>query len=479
MHAGRIIPGVVLVAAAAAIAIWLTRTSARPVPRVNPEQQRRLAEKLNPPLPPVPTAADAPRADGKLERADVPAASLPGEWPQFRGPQRDGVCRDEVPLAEKLTDPPKVIWARDVGEGHAGPTILGGRVFLVDYDVAREANVIRCMSLADGRDIWSYAYGAKVKREHGMSRTVAAVTKDYLVAMGPRCGVTCLNTADGSPRWHIDLPSRCGTAVPKWNAGQCPLIDRGRAILAPGGNALMLAVDCQSGKVVWHTPNPNRWKMTHSSITPVDLAGRRMYVYCANRGAFGVDAETGKRLWTLGEWKVRMANVPAPVVVPPDRILLSGDYDAGAILVKLIPRDGAIVPEVVLRKPYEEFSTRHHTPIFHGGLLYSVRQDQQMACMDLTGRVLWASGAEHRFNYGPFLIAGKIIYAMNDAGVLTLVRAGGEAFDVLSSVQAVTHEKDGRQVPGHDAWAPMALVAGRLILRDMTRMVCLDVRAEK
>ena len=125
MHAGRIIPGVVLVASATAMAVWFVCASGAPMaPRVHPDKQRQLTEKLNPPLPPVPTAADAPRADGKLERGEGVAANLPGDWPQFRGPMRDGICRDDVPLAAMIT---RLDWQKGLDiTGHVIGTLLGG-----------------------------------------------------------------------------------------------------------------------------------------------------------------------------------------------------------------------------------------------------------------------------------------------------------------------------------------------------------------
>ena len=481
MNAGKLIPAAVAAAAIAVLVVWWTQGSSRAVvPRVSDSDlerltRQRLAREARVRIP-VPEAADPPRDDGRMERAGGSAADLPGAWPQFRGPQRDGICRDPTPLAKTWAKPPKVLWSRPVGEGHAGPAVLDGKVYLVDYDIERKADVVRCMSLETGKDIWAYSYPMAVKRDHGRSRTVPAVTKEFIVAIGPRCHVTCLNTEDGMPRWRIDLVARFGTTVPNWHTGQCPLIDAGRAILAPAGNAMLAAIDCKSGKVVWHTPNPQGWRMSHSSITPMELGGRKIYVYCSSGGVVGVEAETGKLLWSDDSWRVRMANVPAPVPVGKGRLLLSGDYDAGARMIELRAEGDRIVPKTVFEKTLDEFSARHHTPILYKGHLYSVRQDKQLACMDLSGVVKWSSGDARQFNYGPFLIAGDRIYAMDDHGLLSLIAASPDGYEELARFQAVTHAHEGATVPGHDAWAPMAMVGGRLLLRDLTKLVCLDVR---
>ena len=98
-------------------------------------------------------------------------------------------------------------------------------------------DAIRCLSLDDGREIWRYNYPVEIKRNHGMSRTVPAVSGGYVVTLGPKCQVYCLNAATGALAWKKDLVRECGTTVPPWYAGQCPLIDGDRVILAPGARA--------------------------------------------------------------------------------------------------------------------------------------------------------------------------------------------------------------------------------------------------
>jgi len=142
----------------------------------------------------------------------------------------------------------KHLWSIEVGEGYAGAAILNGRVYVLDYDAVGKADVVRCLSLADGKDIWKYSYPVFVKRNHGMSRTIPAVTDNYVVTLGPKCYVTCLDAVSGEFKWMIDLVKDFKTTIPQWYAGQCPLIDGQKAIIAPGGESLMIAVDCQAAR---------------------------------------------------------------------------------------------------------------------------------------------------------------------------------------------------------------------------------------
>lgn len=394
------------------------------------------------------------------------ASALPGAWPCFRGAQRDGIARDETPLAGEWTGTPRELWQIEVGEGYAGAAVLGGKVYLMDYDREGKADALRCLSLADGAEIWRFSYPLSVKRNHGMSRTVPAVTEKLVVALGPKCHVSCLDAETGEFKWGIDLVREYGTTVPPWYAGQCPLIDDGKVILAPAGSSLLIAVDGETGEVVWKTPNPRSWKMTHVSVVPMEIAGQRQYVYCGHRGVAGVSADDGSLLWDTSDWKISIATVASPVPLPDDRLFLSGGYKAGSLMVKVSEAGGTWLAEPLFRLPPEEFGATQQTPIFHDGHLYGVRPNGELVCLGLDGKVLWASGSGTKFGLGPFLVADGKIYVMDDHGTLTMAVATPEAFRPLGSAQVLD---------GHDSWGPMALAGGRLLVRDLTRMVCLEV----
>ena len=412
------------------------------------------------------------KIEGELAVFDGVGSDIAGAWPWFRGANYDAISLEkEVKLAGSWPDEgPGVVWSVDVGEGYAGPAILNGKVYLVDYDKEKQCDVIRCLSLEDGRDIWRYSYPVKIKYNHGMSRTVPAVTDKYIVSMGPKCHVTCLDSETGSFRWMLNLPREYNTEVPLWYAGQCPLIEDGRAIIAPAGDVLMMAVDCQSGEVVWEAENRHGWTMTHSSILPMEFAGKRMYVYCGSGGVAGVSAEDGSILWETFDWKMR-TNVPSPVVVGDGMIFFCAGYGKGSLMLRLTEADGKIVPETMFTLKPKVFGSEQHTPVFYDGHIYGVRPDWQLVCLDLEGSVVWTSSSSYDFKkLGPFMVANGFIYAMNGEGKLTLAEASSKGFKVLSEAQVLD---------GIESWAPMAIASGRLIVRDLTKMVCLDVGAAK
>ncbi|MGD1084802.1 MAG: PQQ-binding-like beta-propeller repeat protein [Verrucomicrobiota bacterium] len=415
-------------------------------------------------------AAINPILAGKLIPGPAQQTNLPGLWPQFRGPNRDDISPETTPLARSW-DPagPRQLWAVDCGEGYAGVVVREGRVYLLDYDYDKKQNALRCLSLADGAELWRYAYNLPVKRNHGMTRTVPALSDKFIVAMDPKCHVLCLDAATGELRWGMNLVSEFGATVPPWYAGQCPLIDSNAVILAPGGHdALLAAVELETGKILWRAPNPRGWKMTHSSVMPMEFAGQRFYVYCGSGGVAGVSATNGALLWDTDAWKISIATVPSPLVLEGGKILLAGGYNSGSLLLQLKDQGGKLVPETVWKLAPEVFAATQQTPIFHNGNVFGTRPDGRFVCLGLDGKVLWASPAGDSFGLGPFLFADGLFFVMNDSGRLTLVEDSSSRFTPLAQAQVLQ---------GRESWGPMALVGGRLLARDLTRLVCLDVSA--
>jgi outer membrane protein assembly factor BamB len=413
------------------------------------------------------------KISGALFKSDGVPADLPGAWPRFRGANYDAISPEKVSLSRTWPpEGPRVRWSVEVGEGYAGAAVREGRVYLLDYDQDKQADAVRCLSLNDGKEIWRYSYPVKIKRFHGMSRTVPAVTDKYVVTLGPKGHVTCLDARTGEFRWMLNLVKEFGTTIPQWYAAQCPLIDDGKAILAPAGSVLMMAVDCATGAAVWQTPNPDKWVMTHSSLVPMEFKGRRFYIYCGGSteagGVVGVSAQDGQVLWKTDAWKVR-TNVPMPVVVGADQVFLTagyGQYDNGCMMLRLRESDGQIVVQPEFKQPTSVFGSMQQTPIFYNGYIYGVGMDKQLICLDLLGKVVWTSTSGNTFGSGPYVVADGLLYVLDDSGVLTLVEAVSAGYTQLSRAKVLS---------GIESWAPMAIASGRLIVRDLTRMVCLDI----
>jgi outer membrane protein assembly factor BamB len=208
--------------------------------------------------------------------------------------------------------------------------------------------------------------------------------------------------------------------------------------------------------------------MTHSSIVPVTVGETQAYLYAGSGGVAAVAPEDGRLLWDTTDWKINIATVPSPVPLGDGRVFLSGGYDAGSMMIELAEAGEGLTHRSLFRLDAEVFGAAQQTPVYHEGHIFGVRPDGQLVCLTPEGRTRWASGAQHKYGLGPFMIADGLIFVMDDHGHLSVVEAVPDRFNLLAQAQVLD---------GHDSWGPMALAGGRLILRDLTRMVCLDVRA--
>ncbi len=414
----------------------------------------------------------------KADRA-VPAGTLSGFWPGFRGPARDNVAPQAGNLAGSWPEEgPRVLWTIPLGDGHAMPALSDGNLYVLDYDEARKGDCLRCLNADTGQQRWEHLYAVRTKRNHGISRTVAATDGDAVVTLGPQCHVLCLDAKSGAYRWGVNLTQRYGAKVPLWYAGQCPLIDGGVAVFAPAGtNALLCGIDVKSGSAVFETPNPGGLSMSHSSVMVLTVDGTRQYVYAAQGGIVGVGADgdgRGRLLWRTGAFQPSVI-APSPVPLTDGRFFMTAGYGFGGAMFRVVRKDGAWQAELLFKTDRKQFASEQQTPIFMDGLLYTVLPSdgggdrQQLVCMTPEGARLWSSGKENTFGLGPYVaVAGGRMILMDDVGTLSLARVGREGF-TLSGRHALMAGK------GRDAWGPMLLVGGRLYVRDSTRLYCLQL----
>jgi len=476
------VPGLLLVVGVVVV-LALTRSG----PQVNvqsrvPGQQGQATTPAPDAQPAAPTADTPPAAatDPDAVAAPPPGASMPAPaassgaaanvsgsaiWDAFRGPGRMNISSESLARGFPASGPRR-LWQINLGEGHAGAAVYKGRVYILDYNVGARRDELRCLDLSTGKQLWSEGYAVDIKSNHGISRTIPATDGKHVVSIGPMGQVMCCDANSGKRLWLKDLVKEYGTVIPTWYGGQCPLIENNNAIIAPGGKALMIAVHLPTGKVTWSTPNPRGWQMTHSSIMPVQFAGKRIYVYPASGGVAGVNAADGKLLWSTSEWTVNTANVPTPVPLGSDgRIFVCGGYNSGAAILQM--GAGGTSVSVAKRIRPTVFQSHQQTPILYQGHLYGVRVPADLVCLDLNGSVVWASGPTARFGLGPYVMANGLLYVLSDTGEMTIVEPNASAYKPLAKAKVV---------PGPDAWAPIAIADGKLLCRDRTTMVCLDMR---
>lgn len=296
--------------------------------------------------------------------------------------------------------------------------------------------------------------------------------------MGPRSHVMCVERLTGNLLWGIDLEKQYKTETPLWYTGQCPLIDNNVAVIAVGGSSLMIGVDCKTGKVLWETPNPNNRKMSHSSILPVNISGKRLYIYASIGSVFGVSAEEadkGKLLWEISDWAPSVI-APMPVNLGNNRIFVTGGYGAGGAVIQLTENNGnfsAKLEEKFL--PHEGLASEQQSPIVYNGKIYGIlpkdagANRNQFICYNVADvkTPVWQSGKTQRYGLGPYMLLNDKFLILSDEGVLTMISAKSNKFELLNEIKILE---------GHDAWGPFAFANGYLLLRDSKKIYCVDLK---
>lgn len=413
---------------------------------------------------------------------------LPGSWPRFRGSDFDNISKDNAPLAERWdTSGPPVLWQITLGEGYAGPAVFNGRVYVLDYNEKRKSDMLRCFSLKTGSELWRRWYTVEFKRNHGYSRTIPAITEKYVVTIGPRSHMMCVDPLSGEMIWALDLEKEYGIRgtlkgriTPEFYSGQCPLIDNNMAVIAPGGKALMAGIDCSTGKEVWRTPNSDSLRMSHTSIMPMTIHGKKMYVYAALGGVCGVSAEgddRGQLLWKTTEWSPSIA-VASPLSLGNGEIAAFGSYGAGTARIKVSRNEsGGFTASVTEQhKASAGMASEQHTPIMTGDYIWTVLPEnagalkKQLACFNKSNLVtpVWSSGKEMRFGkgMGPFIMSKNKLFLLDDEGTLYLFTISEKEATLVSSHKVMN---------AVEAWSPMALAGKYLLIRDSHNMLCLDI----
>jgi len=288
----------------------------------------------------------------------------------------------------------------------------------------------------------------------------------------------CCDPVTGKLKWTLDIQKQFQTETPFWYSGQCPRIEDNQLIIAPAGEEVLMAgIDCETGEIVWQTPNTTGYKMSHSSVMPMTLGGKKMYVYAGIGGVCGVSAETadrGKLLWNVDKWKPSVV-APSPLQLSSSEIALTAGYGAGGARLQVKSTDGKWSATITDQyKPNEGLSSEQQTPILYEQMVIAIlpkdgggRRGKLVAYSPSNLRTpIWESAADERFGLGPYLAIGNHLFALKDDGELYVYQIEQKGMKFI---------KKQRIMEGIDAWGPMAYADGYLMLRDAHGVYCLKV----
>jgi outer membrane protein assembly factor BamB len=398
-----------------------------------------------------------------------------GDWPQFRGPNRDNISTETGIYRTWPTGGPKVLWKTPVCEGYAGAAIKDGRLYLNDYDAVKKEHVVRCISLADGKDLWRWSYPVDIRPNHGITRTVPAIGKTLVFSLDPKCRFHALDIKTGKLVWQKNLVQDYKATIPGWYAGQNPLLDGDKVIIATGGDALVVAFDQATGKEVWRTANAGKDVMSHASLMPATILGVKQLLYLTMNKVVGVAQTDGQFLWS-SPFVAKLAACPSPVSVGDGRVFVTSGYEAGSSMYQVEKGASGFTAQKLYDLTSVQFNSEVHTPILYQNHLFAVSSKTRgrFTCLGLDGKIVWQSpvvsgdaGASRTFDLGGFLLVDGMFFVLDGkTGMLRLIEANLKEYKELASTQILD---------GEDVWGPIALSNGKLVIRDMTQMVCLQV----
>jgi outer membrane protein assembly factor BamB len=392
------------------------------------------------------------------------------DWPQFRGPNRDGVSSEVGLLRAWPEGGPAIVWETAVGPGYAAAAIHSGKVYFNDYDPATSEYLVRCLTLDEGKELWRFKEKRRIRPNHLITRTVPATDGTYVFSFDPKAILHALDAETGKELWRKELVKEYGTRIPPWYNGQCPLIEKNRVLIAPvGKSALVVALDKATGKELWRTPNPEGWLLSHASLMPAKLAGVAQYLFSVLQGTVGVAAADGKLLWHF-PFKFNLSVSPSPLAIGTDRVYVTGPYDAGGAMFRVKRTGDALTTEDVFRHAPNEWNSEVQTPILFQDHMFAVGKKRRglFTCVDPDGKQVWTSDGHASFELGSFILAdGMFLILEGKTGMLRLLEASTKGYKELAHAQILS---------GHDVWGPLALSDGKLVIRDFGKMICIDMK---
>ena len=401
----------------------------------------------------------------------VATCAFAADWPQYLGPQRNGVVHDAKGLARSWpATGPKVVWEKPVGPGYGGAAIHGDSVFLLDReDDARD--VLRRFSLADGYEIWRDAYDAPGKVDHNGGRSTPATDGEMVFTIGLFGHIRAVKFADKGLGWQGNLLTDYDAKLPSWAVSTSPLLYGDWVIVMPWGKkAAVVALDKATGKPVWTTPNPKGIVQEYQSPVLAQFGGQDVVLAAGRLGyLIGVDAKTGRQLFEYTGYPSKRWQIPSPLPIGDGRVFLTGGYGQGCVMIKVERTgDGYSVGELFRNR---NMGTKCAQALLWEGCIYGNSSDVGggLRCITLDGQVKWDSkqSGGPAFELGNLIIADGMIYVINGQnGDIYMAEASPEGYKQLG--------KSSLLAPP-EPWAPMAFKDGKLIARDMHKIICLDM----
>jgi outer membrane protein assembly factor BamB len=390
-------------------------------------------------------------------------AQSAGDWPQWRGPSRDGISKETGLLKQWPADGPPLAWkAKGAGTGYSSMSIAQGRLYTMGLRGDRE--YVIAFDVATGKEVWATINGKAYRDDRGDGpRGTPTIDGDKLYALGGNGDLSCLEARTGRVLWQMNILQKFGGSNIGWGISESPLVLGDRVLVNAGGpGASIVALNKKDGTVLWKTQSD---KAGYSSAIALQVGGKTQVVFFTQERALGIDPADGKVLWEYARPSNNVANVATPVA-RANRVWISSDYGTGGGLVEIrADAKGVTASEVYFTK---EMRNHHSSSILVGDHLYGFSSGILTAMRFDTGEVAWK---DRSVGKGSLVYADGHLYCLSENGVVGLVEATPAAY-----------REKGRfriQQENLPTWAHPVIAGGRLYIRDQDTIYAYDVREKK
>lgn len=382
--------------------------------------------------------------------AGVTAAA---DWPQFRGPNRDGISPEAAVLKSWPASGPKVLWKAPLGEGYSQVVSVKGRLYTLAQQ--GEEQFAAAFDGATGKRLWR----TRIDREYNDGqgdgpRSTPTIDGELMYVLSANGKLAALRIANGQVAWQHDLRAEYGANPPQWGVSTSPLVEGNLLIVNAGGsgNKSIVAFDKTTGKPVWTSQGDGAG---YSAPIAITVRGVRQVIVFTADAILSISPKDGRLFWRSG-WKTDYdVNAATPIFLPPDKLFVSSGYGTGSALLQINRTN--VVEVWRSRGMKNQFSSS----VLHDGIIYGFDDATLKAIDAATGNERWKTRG---FGHGSLILAGGHLIVLSDRGKLALVEATPEAYRELGNTQVL----DGK------CWTAPSLADGRLYVRNEEQLIALD-----
>lgn len=417
--------------------------------------------------------------------AETTLPSMADDWPQHLGPTQDAVSAETGLLSSWPEAGPPEAWRHDVGNGFAGVAVVDGQVFLNDRDLGVAS--LRVFDLNTGKQLWQYQYDAPGRVNYPGTRSTPSVTDTHVYTTNAFGHIHAINRKTKQPDWSFNIYERYPDDNKRFGFAPSPVIVDDLLLLSPTADdaPIVIAVDPKTGKTKWESDATIVNQHTHHTPVIRSIAGKRGIACRDNTHITFIDIKTGKTIWRVKSFDLKggpHVTIPPITVIGKQNqyVFATNGYEDGSVLYE-VSNDGQLTEKYRIPEGSQVHPAIYHDKHFYVNInenanLRGRNPNGGLACFDANnGELKWKTENAPNLNRGAITLAdGKLYVFDGDTGELMLVNPNPEKFDPISKFEAL--KPQGRS---NNAWSPIVISDGRLIIRDHQQIVCFDLREKK